>query len=363
MSDPAVTPPPVRPPRVVLGGFLMGLANLVPGVSGGTMILAMGLYDRFIGSVAAVTRFRFAREPVLFLGFIALGLAFSVLGLAGPAVWLVTEHRWIAYSLFVGMTLGGVPALLKQLRGGGAGGVVGTLVGFAAMVGLAFFLAGTPLPQTSIVFLLAGAAAAASMILPGISGSYLLLVFGLYDVVIGSVRPRELLAAPLEAAGILAPVGVGAVLGIAVLSNVLKTVLVRFPATSHGVLLGLLLGSVAGLWPFQEAVHPDLVSRPGIEATLELTAGEDPALVAANYPALEWSVEHARAVEERYRGLTKGELKLHGLELTYVRPDAHRIGIALACLLGGVAITLLLGREPRSVRSQAPSHHLSAADR
>lgn len=343
---PDAAPAPVSPPRVVLGGFLMGLANLVPGVSGGTMILAIGLYDRFIGTVAAVTRLKLSRDVVLFLGLLVLGLAVAILGVSGPAVWLVTEHRWIAYSLFVGMTLGGVPALLGYVRGGGASGVVGTVVGFAAMVALAFLLAGTPLPHTKVVFFAAGAAAAASMILPGVSGSYLLLVFGLYDVVIGSVRPSELSESPAESLAILVPVGLGALVGIAVLSNVLKSVLTRYPASSHGVLLGLLLGSVVGLWPFQEARHPDLVTRDGIEATLALVEGAEPGAVVEEFAGLEWSEEHARELATRYAGATKGDLKLHGLELAYVTPGAGRVATALGVLAAGVAITLLLGRRP-----------------
>ena len=92
------------------------------------------------------------------------------------------------------------------------------------------------------------------MILPGISGSYLLLLFGLYETVIGSLSRDELLGNTAASLAILAPVGVGAALGIGLLSNGLKRLLERSSRATHGALMGLLLGSVLGLWPFQEPV-------------------------------------------------------------------------------------------------------------
>ena len=91
----------------VLGGFLMGLANLVPGISGGTMLLAVGIYPQFIRGVAEVSTFRFSARTLLLLGCVACAAAVSIVGLAGIVKDLVIDHRWIMYSLFIGLTLGG----------------------------------------------------------------------------------------------------------------------------------------------------------------------------------------------------------------------------------------------------------------
>jgi hypothetical protein len=88
------------------------------------------------------------------------------------------------------------------------------------------------------------------------------LIFGLYDVVVGSLSSSALREDLAGSLAIIVPVGVGAALGIAALSNVLKVVLVRFARPAHGVLLGLLVGSVLGLWPFQEARYPELLDKP-----------------------------------------------------------------------------------------------------
>lgn len=338
---PTPQPSPASAARTFAGGVLMGLANLVPGVSGGTMILAVGLYDRFVGAVADVTRLRLRLPTIRFLAIFGIGLVVSILTCAGPAVWLVTQHRWIAYSLFVGMTLGGVPLLVRVLRPFGVTETIATLMGVAAMAAFVFGLRDTALPHTAVVFGVVGAVAAASMILPGISGSYILLIFGMYDVIVGSVRPSVLLESPGESLGIVIPVGIGVVLGIAGLSNVLKWLLARYERPAHGVLLGLLLGSVLGLWPFQRAVHPELVTREGIGAVEMLLEGH--ALDEVNLVSgLELDAFQAESLRSRYAGSTRGDLKRLGLELQRYAPTAVEVLVALVLFLGGFFLTRLI---------------------
>jgi putative membrane protein len=325
----------------------MGLANLVPGVSGGTMILALGLYDRFITAVAELTRLRPSRTTLRFLAIIGVGLVVAIVGLAGPAVWLVTSHRSIAYSLFIGMALGGVPSLAGFARPFGLRPLLQILVGVAIMAGVAFGMSDSPLPHSWIVFLVIGAVAASSMILPGISGSYILLIFGLYDVVVGSIRPSALREDWRASIAILIPVGIGVVLGIGLLSNVLKLLLHRFERPTHCVLLGLLVGSVLGLWPFQAAAHPHLVTRPGVEAVLLLQEGGTRELVLEE-TGVELTEAEALELTARHSGASKGDLKLLGLQLTPYPPSLSQVAIALAVLLGGFAITRKIGGEERS---------------
>ena len=341
-SSPAPLAPSATPGRTLAGGLLMGLANLVPGVSGGTMILALGLYDHFIGAVAELTRLRPSRRSLVFLGILGVGLAISIVGLAGPAVWLVTQHRWIAYSLFIGMTLGGVPLLIRFARPLGAAQVAQLAAGIAVMVGVAFGLSDTALPHTWVVFLVMGALASSSMILPGISGSYILLIFGLYDVIVGSLRVSALREDWKASLFVLVPVGIGVALGIGLLSNVLKHMLAKYERGTHCVLLGLLLGSVLGLWPFQEARHPRLVTKPGIEAVLLLQEGSTlEEIEAATGIAL--PAEEAAALRRDHAGATKGDLKLRGLQLERYTPSLPRVGIVLLLLVGGFLVTRKIG--------------------
>jgi putative membrane protein len=341
-----------RPWRVVLAGVLMGLANLVPGVSGGTMILAMGLYDRFIGALADVSRLRLSREALLFLALVAAGAGVALVGFSGLAVTLVTEHRWVMYSLFIGMTLGGAPELLAESRPLRPASLAAFLATFALMAALARGLDGAALPESAPVFVLMGMLGASSMILPGISGSYMLLIFGMYDVVVGSLSAGALREAPGESLSVLVPVGAGAALGMALFSNGLRHLLARHAAATHAALLGLLVGSVLGLWPFREPADPDLARKPFRKAVAMLLEGAELEAVEARYPL---GLDEARAelVRSTYAGLGPGDLKRRGDELVRFEPTGGEVAAALGLFAAGFALTRLLGRRGGAAREAA----------
>jgi len=334
----------------------MGLANLVPGVSGGTMILAVGLYDRFISAVAELSSLRWSKGMFVFLGLLAAGLGVALVGLAGPAVYLVSHHRWAMYSLFVGMTLGGAPELVRLAfpsaveseSGEGTSArrgapMIATAIGFAVMAYIAWALAGTRIPHTTLAFFAMGAVAASSMILPGVSGSYLLLIFGVYDVVIGSLSVSALREDLKGSLMIIGPVAVGAAVGIGALSNVLKHVLAKYSAVSHGALLGLLVGSVLGLWPFQEARYPDLLDKE-VRKDLAAEVVEAGAYVAPLAAAgITLIAEDAKHMDEALKaGTAKGELKSLASATVRYAPSALRIAEVIGLFLLGVFLVRLL---------------------
>ncbi len=250
--------------RGSIGGGLMGLANLVPGISGGTMLLAVGIYPAFISALAELTRFRLRAPTLLLVGCVALGAGVAILLLAGPTKTLVVEQRWIMYSLFVGLTLGGVPLVLRLARRVSAALVAGTVAGLLLMLVMsAAGLRAGAVGEASRVFLgLSGLAAAAAMILPGISGGYLLLLLGQYETILTAIDQvkQGLLGGELgllpDALAVLGPLALGVVAGLVGVSNLLSWLLRRFDSVTLGVLLGLLLGAVVGLWPFQQGVAP-----------------------------------------------------------------------------------------------------------
>ena len=331
----------------------MGLANLVPGISGGTMILAIGLYEQFIAAVADVSRLRLKRSSsVQFLAVMAVGLGAAVVIFSGVAVLLVTEYRPVMYALFIGMTLGGAPELWRECRPSPAGDPgIAVAVGVAAMAAFASARGERAPRRPPIpVLLLVGAAGASSMILPGISGSYVLLVLGMYDTVVGSLSFSRLKESPVESLSIIVPVVLGAVLGIALLSNLLKALLQRFAAPSHGVLLGLLLGSVLGLYPFQQPVHPELATRDVRKAIVSVVVEQEPVeQVAARVEAVD--AKDLSVYASRWEGQSKGDLKRAGLALARFRPDLVQVAGAALLFLLGFAVTRRLGRGGRSAAS------------
>lgn len=257
--------------RAALGGVLMGLANLVPGISGGTMLLAAGIYPRFVAAVAEVSTLRFRVPALVLLGTVAAAALGGIVLLAGPIKDLVVHQRWIMYSLFVGLTLGGLPVVWRMARPATRSVFSGAAGGFVAMSALAIAQAsgvtGGDGQANPLLLGLAGLAGASAMILPGVSGGYLLLVLGQYVPILGAIETvkdalaaRDLAAATEPAVTVLLPVGLGVVVGVVVVSNALKWLLARYEKATLGVLIGLLLGAVVGLWPFQAPVEPPIGS-------------------------------------------------------------------------------------------------------
>ncbi len=279
--------------RSLFGGALMGVANLVPGISGGTMLLAVGVYPQFIRGIAEVTTLRFKPRTLALLGAIIGAGAIVIVALAGPVKTLVVDHRWVMYSLFIGLTLGGVPVVWRLLRPFTAAAGAGTAAGILVMAAMAVVqpgAAGAAGDHSYGLLFFAGLAGASAMILPGVSGGYLLLILGQYitilraiddgkKAVLGSSGPDwAALAAPMH---VFVPVGLGVAIGVIGVSNLLRVLLARFEKATLGVLLGLLLGAVLGLWPFQQGTPP----QPGqVVNGVVMTAERVAEIAPEDYP-------------------------------------------------------------------------------
>ncbi len=305
--------------RGAIGGALMGLANLVPGISGGTMLLAAGVYPAFISAIADVTTLRFTRRTLALPAAVGGAAALAILLLAGPMRSLVIEQRWAMYSLFIGLTLGGAPLVWRLARPAtpavyaAAGGAVLLMV--LMQLGLG---AGDPGGGANGALLfLSGLAGASAMILPGVSGGYLLLLLGQYETILGAVDTLKAgligvdAGLMIDASALLLPVGLGVAAGIVGVSNLLRWLLDRFRQATLGALLGLLLGAVAGLWPFQRPVEPPLGS---IVRGQVVTEASLPGIDTADWP------------------------------LARFAPSAGQVGAALVLVLAGLAATTGIAR-------------------
>jgi putative membrane protein len=266
--EPALAPQIIRG---ALGGLLMGLANLVPGISGGTMLLAAGVYPQFIDGIAEITRFRFRARSMMAVGSIVLTAALAIAAFAGVVRGLVVDHRWIMYSLFIGLTLGGVPVVWRLLRKLTSSAAVACAAGIGVMAVMAMVQPGEATGGQGglgayLILFVAGLAGSSAMILPGVSGGYLLLILGQYLTILGAIDQAK--TALLQAGGpdwpvvlsafhVFIPVGLGVLVGAVGVSNLMRFFLARYEKATLGLLLGLLLGAVLGLWPFQQTVPPD----------------------------------------------------------------------------------------------------------
>ena len=316
----------IRHPVLLVLRAAIGVANLVPGISGGTMLLAAGVYPAFISGIAELTMLRFRLPSLLLLGSVATTAGLVILLLAGTVKDVVQEHRWIMYSLFIGLTLGGVPLIWRMARPASPAVFVAAAATFGLMVLMAMTrtTGGGGGERNLLLLSASGLAASSAMILPGVSGGYLLLLLGQYEPILGTIDQikRGLLgdaaagngpdlALILDAMKVLIPLGLGIVVGVVGVSNLLRWLLARYEKATLGALLGLLLGAVVGLWPFQEGRPPE----PG-----ELVRGQVVTVEsAASFRVDDWPV-------------------------TRFDPSGGQLAAALGLIGAGLVATALIGR-------------------
>jgi putative membrane protein len=252
----------------------MGAADVVPGFSGGTVALVAGVYDRLIAAVSGAAglvplalRGRWREVPAAvravdlpFLVTLLAGLAAAAATLAGPLERLLDEQPVVMSALFLGLVLGAAVVARHRLRAPRAAHLA--LAGAAAIV-TAGVLGLRPVPDgdPGLAFLaLAGAIGVCAMILPGVSGSFLLLLLGAYEPVIAAIAARDL--------GTLAVVGAGIVTGLALFARLLDRLLRRHHDTVLALLIGLMVGSARVLWPWPSGsgVGDPALAAPGAQA-------------------------------------------------------------------------------------------------
>ncbi len=258
--DHVVAPQPRLPvrayPRILATGFAMGSADIVPGVSGGTVALVLGIYDRLVGAIRQGTRGiaallkgrpRDAWQALLavdwgFLLTLFIGIGTAVVVLAGLLERLLEEQPVLLSAAFLGLVAGSVVVAADEVDEPSARvWVIGTVSAVVTFLVLGL-RAGTLEDPSLLVLFAGGALAICAMILPGISGSFLLLLVGLYQVVLAAVDDRDLVT--------IATVGVGAVVGLALFSTLLHWLLDHHRDTVMAALLGLMVGSLRVLWPW-----------------------------------------------------------------------------------------------------------------
>ena len=249
-----------------LRGVAMGAADLVPGVSGGTIALITGIYDRFIAAIARVgidaLRMAFSGDikgawsyvDGNFLVTVGAGIVSSIAVLASLLNWLLLMYPLPLWSLFCGLILASAIHLSHKSRVHWsvrhyALWVSG--IGVALTIGL---MQATQLPVSHLSIFVAGAVAISAMLLPGISGSFLLLILGMYQPVISALVNLDVITVGVFALGCLC--------GLIVFSRALQALLARAERGTMAVLYGFLLGSVVMLWPWQQPVS-SMVDRYG----------------------------------------------------------------------------------------------------
>lgn len=233
----------------VLSGAAIGAANTVPGVSGGTIAVITGVYDRLITALRGVISRQWRRHAAA-LAPIAVGLIVGVVAFAQLIEWALSNAPEPTALFFVGLIVGSLPVLTRQVSGARPRAI--DLLLFAAMLGVLVYM-GLASPSTFAppivsvtwqnwwLLCATGAVAAATMIIPGISGSFVLVLLGMYSTLIFAVSDVNL--------PVLALAGAGAAFGLVLVVRVIEYLLRNFHRATYWAILGLVAGSVVGLWP------------------------------------------------------------------------------------------------------------------
>ncbi len=249
----------------VLKGAVMGMANVIPGVSGGTMAVAMGIYD---GLIYAITHIKKEfKKSMAFLLPVIVGMGLAIVLAAKAISYCLTAFPLATNLLFVGLILGGLPAIYKKVKGvkPGAKHIIAFLLFFllvlfcAALEGVTGTEIALSLSALTILKLfLMGILASATMVIPGISGSMVLMVLGYYSPIIETInRFMEDLSAwntagLLEDCGILLPFGLGIVVGIFGIAKLLELVFQKWERIAYWAILGLIFASPIAIFTLNE---------------------------------------------------------------------------------------------------------------
>ncbi|MCL9775248.1 DUF368 domain-containing protein [Vibrio methylphosphonaticus] len=240
-----------------LKGMAMGAADVVPGVSGGTVAFITGIYDMLLESIRRVNPslfgiwkrdgFKAAFNHINGFFLIALfgGILTSILTLAKFISWALETHPIPVWSFFFGLILVSVYHMLKQVEQKTLSRFVCLLLGVAFAYCITV-LQPSEMDPTNINIFFAGAIAICAMILPGISGSFILLLLGMYTPVLGAVKGLQL--------DVMAIFATGCLVGLLSFSHVLSWLLKRFRDFALVFLTGLMLGTLPKLWPWKETI-------------------------------------------------------------------------------------------------------------
>lgn len=239
----------------LLRGIVIGIANIIPGVSGGTMMVSMGIYDTLIDCITHLfTDFR--RSVKTLLPYLA-GMVIGIFALAGLLTWCLSDHPLPTGTAFIGLILGGLSPLMRKIdkKRVNSLAVIIFIVFFVLIIVMALTNPANAHGRVDVsahsmlLLLVMGAVASATMLIPGISGSMLLMLLGYYRPVIASVNDFQdgLLGGNLALAGqqllILIPFGLGVMLSIYIVARLIDTLIRRWPTHTYCAVLGLVVAS------------------------------------------------------------------------------------------------------------------------
>lgn len=251
---------------VMAKGFAMGAADVVPGVSGGTIAFILGIYEELIDAIKNLVNpqifknlFSFnikgalALIPWQFLGALGFGILLAIFSLAQFIESALINYPSLVWSFFLGLVVASIITVTKRVKKWDSSTITAMVAGTAA----AFYIVGmvpVQTPDAAWFLFLSGFIAICAMILPGISGSFILVLMGKYQYILSAVNNRDFVTLFLVAAG--------AAVGLVTFAQVLSWLFKRYHDVTVALLIGFMIGSLRKVWPWKETLET-VIDRHG----------------------------------------------------------------------------------------------------
>jgi len=242
---------------LAIKGFLMGAANVIPGVSGGTIALILGIYEELINAIRSIN-LKFVRLITIFnikealssvswpfLLPVGLGVLLATFSLAGVLSWLLDRYPVIVWSFFFGLIVSSVITVSRVIKQWRIPTIVAIAVGIITAYGL-FGVIPVSTPNAPWFIFVSGFIAICAMILPGISGAYILVLLGKYHYILEALNNKDFFT--------LFIIGAGALVGLISFAQILGWLLKKYHDLTMAILIGLMCGSLRKIWPWKETV-------------------------------------------------------------------------------------------------------------
>lgn len=245
---------------LVIKGFLIGVANIIPGVSGGTLAITLGIYEKLIGAISHF--FKNLKENIKFIIPIGIGAVLSILLLSRVISFCLDKYTLATILFFIGLILGGIPLLNKKIKGHykNVSNIIIFLLSFGFVIALSVLKGENVVSFANmniinyIMLFLVGVVAAATMIIPGVSGSFVLMLLGYYKPIVDTIGALTKFNNIWQNIMILVPFGIGVLVGIVAISKLLEFLFKKYEVKTYFGVIGFITASIITIFTGAEGL-------------------------------------------------------------------------------------------------------------